>query len=104
MIADLYEVLIRGWPSTGARVAGAAATAEAFGAQAGLDRLDAIEADTVASYQPWWAVRAHLLARLRRDAEAIEAYERAIGRAEDADVRAFLQSRRARLGGPGRAV
>ena len=104
VIADLYEVLIRGWPSTGARVAGAAATAEAFGAQAGLDRLDAIEADTVASYQPWWAVRAHLLAQLRRDTEAIDAYERAIGLAEDADVRAFLQSRRARLGGPGRAV
>lgn len=97
VIADLYETLVRGWPSIGARVAGAAATAEAFGAALGLARLESIDADAVSTYQPWWAVRAHLLAQLDRNGEAIDAYERAIGLAEDADVRAFLQRRRAAL-------
>lgn len=99
VIADLYEVLVRGWPSVGARVAGAAAAAEAHGAQAGLDRLEAIDAGTVENYQPWWAVRAHLLAQLDRKKEAIDAYERAIGLAEDLEVRVFLLKRRARVSG-----
>jgi RNA polymerase sigma-70 factor (ECF subfamily) len=97
VIADLYEALVRGWPSIGARVAGAAATAEARGAQAGLERLEAIDADAVASYQPWWAVRAHLLAQLGRTAEAMDAYERAIGLAEDPEVRKFLHARLSKL-------
>lgn len=97
VIADLYATLVRGWPSIGARVAGAAAAAEAFGAQTGLDRLESIEAQEVASYQPWWAVRAHLLAQLGRNAEAVTAYERAMGLAEDPGVRAFLQARLQRV-------
>jgi RNA polymerase sigma-70 factor (ECF subfamily) len=44
----------------------------------------------VASYQPYWALRAHLLALLDRPDEAAEAYTRAIGLSEDEAVRAFL--------------
>jgi len=41
-------------------------------------------------YQPYWALRAHLLARQGRAAEAAQAYARAIGLSEDPAVREFL--------------
>lgn len=93
VIAGLYAGLIEIAPTVGARVGQAAAEGEAFGAQAGLNRLDALGPDAVNAYQPWWAVRAHLLARLGRTTDALAAYERAVGLAEDADVRAFLLQR-----------
>ena len=45
-------------------------------------------------YQPYWAVRAHLLRSLGRAAEAAEAYDRAIGLAVDPATRQFLLARR----------
>jgi RNA polymerase sigma-70 factor (ECF subfamily) len=45
-------------------------------------------------YQPYWAVRAHLLQRLGRISEASAAYDRAIGLAEDPTVRKFLLKKR----------
>jgi RNA polymerase sigma-70 factor (ECF subfamily) len=48
----------------------------------------------VASYQPYWAVRAHLLQRRGRVQEARDAFERAIGLAKDPAVRRFLLQRR----------
>ena len=92
-IALLYEGLIRLAPTVGARVASAAALAEARGADLGLRALDAIPAGAVESYQPYWALRAHLLARLGRVGPAREAYARAIGLSEDAAVRDFLAGR-----------
>jgi len=50
--------------------------------------------DDVSSYQPYWAVRAHLLQRLGKTSEAAEAFDRAIGLAEDPAVREFLLQRR----------
>src|SRR5262249_40373504 len=44
--------------------------------------------------QPYWAVRAHLLAELGETAAAEAAYARAIELSEDSDVRAFLLERR----------
>ncbi|MGQ0697849.1 MAG: RNA polymerase sigma factor [Panacagrimonas sp.] len=93
VIASLYAGLMEIAPTVGARVGQAAAEGEAFGAQAGLSRLEAIDADVVDAYQPWWAVRAHLLAQLGRTTEALRAYERATGLSEDADVREFLLRR-----------
>jgi RNA polymerase sigma-70 factor (ECF subfamily) len=92
-IALLYEGLIRLAPTIGARVASAAALAEARGDAAGLRALDAIAPEAVASYQAYWALRAHLLARLGRAGPAREAYDRAIGLSEDAAVREFLVGR-----------
>jgi RNA polymerase sigma-70 factor (ECF subfamily) len=89
-IALLYEGLVAIAPSIGAQVGRAAALAEARGAQQGLAALDAISANAVQTYQPYWATRAHLLRRLGRDAEAQPAYERAIGLSSDAAVRDFL--------------
>ena len=78
-IATFYEQLIRISPTLGARTGYAAAIAEINGADAGLAALDVIAMDGVSGYQPYWAVRAHLLQRLGKTAEALDAYHRAIG-------------------------
>jgi RNA polymerase sigma-70 factor (ECF subfamily) len=93
-IALFYEHLIRVSPALGTRTGYAAATAEANGPSAGLAVLDAIELDLVSGYQPYWAVRAHLLQRVGRRPEALDAYDRAIGLAEDPAVREFLLQKR----------
>ena len=92
-IALLYEGLLRITPTIGARVAHAAALARARGVSAGLTALDAIAPDVVTSYQPYWALRAHLLACLGSAVAAAEAYARAIGLSEDPAVRDFLVRR-----------
>lgn len=93
-IAQFYQQLIRIWPTLGAQTGYAAALAEAKAPEQGLAVLDAIDQNAVASYQPYWAVRAHLLQCLGRSAEASHAYDRAIGLAEDPAVREFLLKRR----------
>lgn len=89
-----YEKLIRISPALGTQTGYAAAVAEARGAEAGLAVLNAIDPGAVSCYQPYWAVRAHLLQRLGRLPEASEAFDRAIGLAEDLAVRQFLLDRR----------
>jgi predicted RNA polymerase sigma factor len=93
-IARFYEQLVRISPATGTRTGYAAAVAEANGPEAGLKLLDNIEVEAVSGYQPYWAVRAHLLQRLGRTREAEGAYDRAIGLAEDPAVREFLLQKR----------
>jgi len=89
-IALLYEGLLLCAATIGARVGHAAALAEVRGADAGLAAIEAIPRESIATYQPYWALRAHLLKRLGRDAEATRAFERAIGLSEDRAVREFL--------------
>jgi predicted RNA polymerase sigma factor len=89
-----YEQLIRISPTLGARIGYAAALGEANGPQAGLEALDRIDRDAASGYQPYWAVRAHLLQRLSKTSEAADAFDRAIGLAEDPAVRQFLLERR----------
>ena len=72
----------------------AAAVAEVKGGEAGLAALDAIDLDTIRNYQPYWAVRAHLLRQGGKEDEARKAFERAISLAEDPAVRQFLLERR----------
>jgi RNA polymerase sigma-70 factor (ECF subfamily) len=93
--AQLYAVLVQVSPTVGARVGQAAAVAEAEGPEEGLALLALTPAET---YQPWWALKAHLEARLGRREEALAAYGRAIGLSEDSAVRAFLQGRATALG------
>ncbi len=92
-IVLLYETLADIAPAVGALIGRAAALAEDRGAVAGLAALDAIDPAVVRSHQPYWAVRADLLTRLRRSSEAADAYDRAIGLSEDEAVRSFLQRR-----------
>jgi len=98
-IATLYEGLVRLAPTLGAQVGRAAAVAEVHGAAMALALLDDIDAQA-ASYQPYWAVRAHLLQRLARIGEAEAAFDRAVNLATDPAVRSFLQ--RSRNAGPHR--
>jgi RNA polymerase sigma-70 factor (ECF subfamily) len=72
--------------------------AEAFGVARGLALLEQASASETAAYQPFWALRAHLLRRLGRHAEARIAFDRAIGLSGDPAVRAFLAERRDRPG------
>jgi RNA polymerase sigma-70 factor (ECF subfamily) len=94
-IVRFYEQLNRISPTIGRLTGYAAALAEANGAEQGLAVLDAIGQDAVSSYQPYWAVRAHLLQLLGKSPEAQNAYDRAIGLAEDPAVREFLLQKRA---------
>jgi predicted RNA polymerase sigma factor len=93
-IVRFYEQLNRIAPTIGRRTGYAAALAEANGAERALAVLDAIDGGTVSAYQPYWAVRAHLLQLLGKGPEAQHAYDRAIGLAEDPAVREFLLQKR----------
>jgi predicted RNA polymerase sigma factor len=93
-IVGFYEQLNRISPTLGRRTGYAAALAEASRAEQGLAVLDAIDTDAVSAYQPYWAVRAHLLQRLGKGPEARHAYDRAIGLAEDPAVKEFLMQKR----------
>jgi RNA polymerase sigma-70 factor (ECF subfamily) len=93
-ITMFYEQLLRISPTLGTRTGYAAAAGEANGPEAGLAVLDGINPDDVSNYQPYWAVRAHLLQRLGKASEAADAFDRAIGLAEDPAVRQFLLQRR----------
>ncbi len=93
-IVQFYAQLIRMSPTIGRQTGYAAALAEADGTEHGLAVLDSMDRDSVSAYQPYWAVRAHLLQRLGRTAEASDAYDRAIGLAEDPAIRQFLLKKR----------
>jgi len=90
-IALLYEGLLRLAPTTGARVGNAAALGEARGPESGLAALDGMSSEDVAGYQPYWALRGHLLKRLGRATEARGALERAMALSQDPAVQTFLR-------------
>ena len=94
VIASLYLGLVQLAPTLGAQLGRAAAVAEAGGPDAGLALLDMFESSVVRTYQPYWAVRAHLLKKVGREVEASAAFERAIGLSEDDAVRRFLLEQR----------
>jgi RNA polymerase sigma-70 factor (ECF subfamily) len=90
-IALLYEGLVGIAPTIGAIVGRAAAIAEARGAETGMALLDEIPAESVKSYQPYWALSAYLFKRMKRFEKARAAYSRAIGLCMDPSIRAFLE-------------
>lgn len=93
-IVRFYEQLVRISPTVGTRTGYAIAVAESNGPEAGLKLLEVMDTDDVSTYQPYWAVRAHLLQKLGKSTEATEAYDRAIGLAEDPAVKEFLLRKR----------
>jgi RNA polymerase sigma-70 factor (ECF subfamily) len=100
-IATLYEALLQMTGSPVVAVNRAVAIAEAQSPAAGLAALDAIAADPrIADYQPYWAARAALLARLGDRERADQAYQLAIGLEADPALRDFLERRRASLATP----
>ncbi|EJL71306.1 putative RNA polymerase sigma factor containing a TPR repeat domain containing protein [Variovorax sp. CF313] len=96
-LVALYEGLLALRPSVGAQVSRACALANARGPETGLRALDAIAANEVTNYQPFWAARAHLLAAGGARAAARQAYDRAIGLSASAVVRAYLHAMSDRL-------
>jgi predicted RNA polymerase sigma factor len=89
-IAWFYERLAQVAPTLGVLVGRAAAVAEDRGPATGLQLLDEIEPRLVADYQPWWAVRAHLLEQTGASPEAAAARDRALALTHDDSVRRFL--------------
>ena len=92
-IALFHERLVQLSPALGALVARAAAVAEVKGPGPALQLLGDIDQARVATYQPYWAVRAHLLTGVHRYSEAVEAFDRALGLADDSAVRRQLLDR-----------
>lgn len=92
-IEHLYRGLVALVPTVGARIGHAAALAAVSGPAEGLALLDALGVEGIATHQPYWATRAHLLVALGRADEAAEAFERAIGLSRDPAVRQFLSDK-----------
>lgn len=99
-LLDLHRSLVGFAPTVGNFVALAAAIADVEGPLAGLAALERMDPARIATFQPWWAVRAHLLVRSGSDRySVIEAYERAIGLSEDEATRAYLRKMLVEAGG-----
>jgi predicted RNA polymerase sigma factor len=97
-VVQLYNALFALTSSPVVAINRALALAEVHGAGAALDAMPEAAADVrLVEYQPYWAVRAELLARTGADAEARHAYEVAIGLERDPAVRSFLQQRQSAL-------
>lgn len=97
-IVRLYDILLDLTQSPVVILNRAAALAEVDGAEAAITSLAAIESDKrMAQYQPYWAVRGHLLAQIGKRDEAYEALTLAMGLATDEAVRHYLAGQLARL-------
>jgi len=94
-VVALYDQLLTLAPSPVVALNRAVAVAEVSGPAAALDLVDGLELD---GYHLFHAIRADLLRRLGRDAEAAAAYQAAIARAGNAAEREFLERRRRALG------
>ncbi|MGN6232443.1 MAG: RNA polymerase sigma factor [Trinickia sp.] len=95
-VVQLYDALLVIAASPVIAVNRALAVAECEGPRAALDALAPYANDPrLAQYQPYWAARADLLARAGSTAEALGAYDMAIGLERDPALRKFLQRRRA---------
>ena len=93
-VLALYDQLLALHPIPVVALNRAVAVAEVAGPDAGLAMVDELDLD---DFHLLHAVRADLLRRLGRDAEAADAYEKAIALAENTAERDFLLRRRATL-------
>jgi RNA polymerase sigma-70 factor (ECF subfamily) len=92
-IAQAYRLLVHTYPTLGAAIGYAAALGRTGAVDAGLTVLDGLDRGRVERHQPYWAVRAWVLAELGDAAGARIAYDRAIGLTADAAVRDWLVAR-----------
>jgi RNA polymerase sigma-70 factor (ECF subfamily) len=90
-IVRLYDQLIALAPSPVAALHRAVAVAEVDGPQVALPLVDELD---LSGYYMFHAVRADLLRRLGRTADAAQAYDAAIARTDNAAEREFLHRRR----------
>ncbi|MED5618973.1 RNA polymerase sigma factor [Ideonella sp. BN130291] len=98
-IAALYDALAQVAPSPVVELNRAVAVAMAFGPASGLEIVDALCAEPTLKHYHWLpSVRADLLAKLGRHAEARAEFERAAGLARNARERELLLERARALG------
>jgi RNA polymerase sigma-70 factor (ECF subfamily) len=95
-ILQLYDHLLSIAPSPIVALNRAVAVAEIEGANAALTLVDALARD-LDGYHLFHAIRADLLRRLGRHADAARAYDAAIARTANAAERTFLERARQRL-------
>jgi RNA polymerase sigma-70 factor (ECF subfamily) len=93
-ILQLYDQLLSLAPSPVVALHRAVAVAEVEGPEVALTLVESLD---LGGYYLFHAIRADLLRRLDRTAEAALAYETAIARSENATERAFLERRRQTL-------
>ena len=97
-VLALYDGLLAFRDDAVTRLNRAVALAEVAGPQAALDEADRLDAKGLAAFRPFHAVRADLLARLSRPAEARAAYDRALALDPAPAERLWLTRRRTALG------
>ena len=97
-ILQLYDHLLALAPSPVVALHRAVAVAEVDGPNVALALVDALASD-LGGFHLFHAIRADLLRRLGRTAEAVTAYAHALARADNVAERAFLQRRRQALTG-----
>jgi RNA polymerase sigma-70 factor (ECF subfamily) len=91
-VVQLYDALLALTGSPVVVINRSLALAGLHGASTALATLQTVAADArLTEYQPYWAARAELLAKIGAHGEAGEAYEIAIGLERDPAVRRFLQ-------------
>lgn len=95
-IALLYEGLVQIAPGIGSLVGRAVALARAGKPAAGLAAREEIPTSRIASYQPYWAARGHLLQLLNQKDEAQKAFTPAASLTDDPALREHPFKRSAR--------
>lgn len=97
-VLQLYDELLRVWPSPVVALNRAVAVAMVHGPATALDELAAVEADgRLAGYRYLAATKADLLRRLGRNPEAAEAYRAALELTDNQAERDFITGRLAEL-------
>jgi predicted RNA polymerase sigma factor len=89
-ILGLYEALAATTPAIGVLVSQAAALHQANRAREALETLDRLDPLIVHCYQPYWAVRAFVLASLGYG-DASQCFMKAIGLCTDSPARDYLR-------------
>lgn len=96
-VCDLYDLLLALHPTPVVALNRAMAVAEVSGPATALELVAVLQ---LQEYQPYHVVRADLLARVGRHAEAVEAYDAALARTVNAVERAHLERRRSAVRSP----
>ncbi|MDB5456623.1 MAG: polymerase subunit sigma-24 [Caulobacter sp.] len=96
-VLALYDALLTWRDDAVVRLNRSVALAEVAGPAAALREVEALNADGLAAFGPYHAVRADLLARLGRTAESHAAYDRALALDPAPAERLWLVRRRDRL-------
>lgn len=91
-IIQLYEGLIYIAPTVGALISQAGAIARHQGPNIGLSHLNTLTSQIPDHYQPYWALKAHLLKQIGDNKAAYHAYTQAIGLTENQAIRKFLMN------------